>query len=309
MKRKYQRIFLFLILMVWGLLSVFSFGFAAVQEEIAWETVSQEASDYLKMAVNKMEEAINTYQGANYPSRELWAEAIDYGERAIQADPDFIEAHYYLAQIFQYTNWYYREAEEWGKYIELIQDKEIIFPQVEQNLAFAYYRLGYAAYQREDYDECILYLQKAVEINPGMAEAYYWLGRVFYEKDRLADSLFSWQKVLEINPEYPRAQYFFDKVDNSIKYGKEAYSHYEAGFILYEQKLFEEAIYEYHQAVRLNPNFSLAYYWLGRVYYEWGNYQEAASNWKEVLRLEPENKKANYWLKQAEKTVKVVVSE
>jgi TolA-binding protein len=59
----------------------------------------------------------------------------------------------------------------------------------------------------------------------------------------------------------------------------------------------------------LNPNFSLAYYWLGRVYYEWGNYQEAASNWKEVLRLEPENKKANYWLKQAEKTVKVVVSE
>jgi tetratricopeptide (TPR) repeat protein len=251
-----------------------------------------------------MEEAIKTYQGANYPSRELWAEAIDYGERAIQADPDFIEAHYYLAQIYQYTNWYYREAKEWGKYIELIQEKKIIYPQIEQKLAFAYYRLGYAAYQREDYDECILYLQKAVEINPGMVEAYYWLGRVFYEKDRLIDSLSSWQKVLEINPEYPRAQYFFDKVENSIKYGKEAYSYYEAGYNFYEQELFEQAIYEYRQAVRFNSNFSSAYYWLGRVYYERGNYQEAASNWKEVLRLEPENKKANYWLKQAEKQLK-----
>lgn len=304
MKRKYQRIFLFLALIICGLLLEFNFCFATGQEETAWETVSPEASDYLKMAVNKMEEAINTYQGANYPSRELWAEAIDYGERAIQADPDFIEAHYYLAQIFQYTNWYSREAEEWGRYIELIQDKETISPQVEQNLAFAYYRLGYAAYQREDYDECILYLQKAVEIDPGMAEAYYWLGRVFYEKDRLADSLFSWQKVLEINPEYPRAQYFFDKVNNSIKYGKEAYSHYEAGYNFYEQELFEQAIYEYRQAVRSNPNYPSAYYWLGRIYYERGNYQEAASNWKEVLRLEPENKKANYWLKQAEKQLK-----
>jgi tetratricopeptide (TPR) repeat protein len=304
MKRKYQRIFLFLALIICGLLLEFNFCFATGQEETAWETVSQEASDYLKMAVNKMEEAIKTYQGANYPSKEIWAEAIDYGEKAIQADPDFIEAHYYLAQIYQYTNWYYREAKEWGKYIELNQEKKIIYPQVEQKLAFAYYRLGYAAYQRENYDECILYLQNAVEINPGMAEAYYWLGRVFYEKDRLVDSLSSWQKVLEINPEYPRAQYFFDKVENSIKYGKEAYSYYEAGYNFYEQKLFEQAIYEYRQAVRYNPNFSSAYYWLGRVYYERGNYQEAASNWKEVLRLEPENKKANYWLKQDEKQLK-----
>jgi len=106
---------------------------------------------------------------------------------------------------------------------------------------------------------------------------------------------------LEINPYYPRAQYFYSKVENSIKYGKETYSHYEAGYNLYEEKLFEEALYEYRQAVRYNSDFSLAYYWLGRIYYELGNYREAASNWKEVLHLEPGNTKAEYWLKQAEK--------
>ncbi|MBE3036110.1 MAG: tetratricopeptide repeat protein [Candidatus Atribacteria bacterium] len=296
--------FLILSLVICGLLSVFSFSFAAGQGQTAWETLSQEASDYLEMAINKMEEAIKTYQGANYPSRELWAEAIDYGERAIEADPDFIEAHYRLAQIFQYTNWYYREAREWERYIELIQKKEVLSPEAKQKLSFAYYRLGYAAYQREDYDGSILYLQKAVEVNPEMTEAYYWLARISYEEGRLNDSLPSWQKVLEVDPLSPRAQYFYTKAENSIKYGKEAYSHYEAGYNLYEQRLFEEAIYEYRQAVRYNSDFSLAYYWLGRIYYEQGNYREAVSNWKEVLRLEPGNTKAEYWLKQAEKQLK-----
>ncbi|GAG95664.1 unnamed protein product, partial [marine sediment metagenome] len=188
-----------------------------------------------------------------------------------------------------------------GRYIELIQKKEVISSEAEQKLAFAYYRLGYAAYQREDYDSCILYLQKAVDVDPEMTEAHYWLARVFYEEGRLNDSLSSWQKVLEIDSYYPRAQYFYTKVKNSIKYGKQAYSHYEAGYNLYEQRLFEEAIYEYRQAARYNFDFSSAYYWLGRIYYERGNYQEAVSNWKEVLRLEPENEKAEYWLRQAEK--------
>lgn len=301
MKKRYLKLFLILSLIICGLLSVFSFGFAVGQGETAWETLSQEAFDYLEMAVNKMDEAIKTYQGVNYPNKELWVEAIDYGEKAIEADSDFIEAHYHLAQIYQYTNWYYREAREWGRYIELIQKKEVISPEAKQKLSFAYYRLGYASYQREDYDNCILYLQKAVGVDPEMTGAYYWLARVFYEEGKLNDSLSSWQKVLEIDSYYPRAQYFYTKVENSIKYGKEAYSHYEAGYNLYEQRLFEEAIYEYRQAVRYNSDFSSAYYWLGRIYHERGNYREAASNWKEVLRLEPENKKAEYWLRQAEK--------
>jgi tetratricopeptide (TPR) repeat protein len=302
MKKKYSKIIL--ILIIWGLLSVFSLSFASSEGKTVWNTVSQEAFDYLKIAINKMNEAIETYQGVNYPNKELWAEAIDYGEKAIAADPNFIEAHYYLAQIYQYTNWYYREAKEWGKYIELIQKKEVVSSEAKHDLAFACYRLGYAAYKRGDYDNCISYLQESVKVDPKMIEVYYWLGRVFYETGELSNSFYSWQKVLELDSQYPKAQYFLSKVENSIKYGKEAYSHYEAVYNLYEEKLFEEAIYEYRQAIRFNSEFSSAYYWLGRIYYERGNYREAATNWKEVIRLDPENKKAEYWLNQAEKQLK-----
>jgi len=304
MQKKYFKISLILSFIVCGLLLGFSIVTSAGAGGVVWETKSSEAANYLEHAIVKMEEAIRTYAGVNYPNKELWVEAIEYGERAIEADPNFIEAHYYLAQIYQYTNWYYREAREWAKYIELIQSKKAISPDTKKKLAFAYYRLGYSAYQREDFDECILYLQESVRTNPSMVESFYWLGRVFYEKDRLRDSLSAWQKVLELNPYYPRARYFFEKVENSIKYGKKAYEHYESGYNLYAQKLYERAINEYRQSVKYNPNFSLPYYWLGRIYFERGNYQEAVNNWNEVLRLEPENTKAEYWLKEAKKQLK-----
>ncbi len=299
MKKSGQRILSILILSL--LLVLVCFDFSWGQKVSTWDTSSSEAVYYLELSINKMEEAIETYQGANYPGKELWSQAIEFGEKAIEIDPDFIEAHYYLARIYQYTNWYYREAREWEKYIELIQKRKVISPEAQKDLAFAYYRLGYAAYQREDYEQCIQYLQRSVQMDSAMIEAYYWLGRVFYEKDRLNDALISWRKVLEIDPHYPKAEYFYEKVENSLLYGKEAYAYYEEGYKLYEQGLYEEAIFRYRQAIRLNPDFTQAYYWLGRIYFERGNFQEAADNWREVLRQEPENEKANYWLKQAEK--------
>ena len=304
MKKNSFKSFWFLSLIGLGLLVAFSFSYAAGQSETTWETASPEAAAYLEMAIDKMEEAIKTYQGANFPSRKLWAEAIEYGEKAIAAEPNFIEAHYYLAQIYQYTNWYYQEAIEWERYIELVENEKTISPEVRKKLAFAYYRLGYAAYERGDYEDCISYLRRAVEIDPQSIEAHYWLGRVFYEVDRLEDSLASWERVLDLNPFSSEAQYFYDKVKNCIEYGKEAYEHYEAGYKFYERGLWEKAIAEYQKAVQLNPHFSSAYHWLGRINYERGNYGEAARHWREVLRLEPQNKNAEYWLKQAEKQLK-----
>ena len=70
-----------------------------------------------------------------------------------------IEAHYYLALMFQHTGWYYREAEQWNKYLSLIERTDLTSasPQVKQNLAYAYYRLGYASYQKGDYEKCLIY--------------------------------------------------------------------------------------------------------------------------------------------------------
>jgi tetratricopeptide (TPR) repeat protein len=260
-----------------------------------------EATEYLQRAVGKMDEALATYQGANFPGRQLWAEAINLAEQAIEIDPEFIEAHYYLALMFQYTNWYYREAEEWNRYLDLIERTDLTSPQVKQNLAHAYYRLGYNSYQNGDYEQSLIYFLNSIKEYPDSIDSNYWAARVFYEADDLENSLFYWKRVLTLDPNYPRAQYFYDKVDASIKYGKEAYNRYEEGYNEYEKMNYGRAIDSYMEAIRLNSRFVDAYYWLARVYFDRGDYQQALRYYRQVLNLEPDNAKADYWAKEAQR--------
>lgn len=292
---RYLRVFLLIMLS-----QIILFSSLAHGVEIYGST-SPAAEEYLQEAIEKMEEALATYQGANYPGRKLWTEAIELAEQAIAIDPDFVEAHYYLALMFQHTNWFYREAEQWNTYLSLIEKTDITSPQVKQNLAHAYYRLGYNSYENGDYEQSLIYFLNSIREYPDLIDSNYWAARVFYEADDLGNSLYYWRRVLELDYHYPKAQYFYDKVEASLKYGKEAYNWYEQGYNEYEKKNYSRAIDSYRQAVRLNPKFVDAYYWLGRVYFDSGEYQQAISNYKQVLILEPGNTKAAYWVKEAER--------
>jgi len=292
---RYLRVFLLIMLS-----QIILFSSLAQGVEIYGST-SPAAEEYLQEAIEKMEEALATYQGANYPGRKLWTEAIELAEQAIAIDPDFVEAHYYLALMFQHTNWFYREAEQWNTYLSLIEKTDITSPQVKQNLAHAYYRLGYNSYENGDYEQSLIYFLNSIREYPDLIDSNYWAARVFYEADDLGNSLYYWRRVLELDYHYPKAQYFYDKVEASLKYGKEAYNWYEQGYNEYEKKNYSRAIDSYRQAVRLNPKFVDAYYWLGRVYFDLGEYQQAISNYKQVLILEPGNTKATYWVKEAER--------
>lgn len=272
----------------------------AAQDVEIFSQTDAEAVELLQKAVDKMEEALDTYQ-AHYPGRVLWADAIDYAQQALEIDPDFIEGNYYLALMYQHTNWYYREAEQWKRYLELIERTDLTSPQVKQNLAYAYYRLGYNSYEKGDNEQSLIFFLNSIREYPDLIDSNYWAARVFYEADDLENSLFYWRRVLDLDPDFPRAQYFHDKVQASIKYGKEAYNWYEKAYNYYEGKNYQQAIASYQEAIRLNSRFTEAYYWMARVYFETGDYRRAVQNYQRVLELEPGNTQAEYWLKEAQK--------
>ncbi|MDD3656907.1 MAG: tetratricopeptide repeat protein [Atribacterota bacterium] len=300
MKLNKSRMGFYLIILL-AILFQLIYGSSLAQQVNIFSDATPEAVEYLEKAVEKMEEALATYQGANYPGRKLWTEAIDLAQQAIAVNPDFVEAHYYLALMYQHTNWYYREAEQWNKYLSFIERTDLTSPQVKQNLAHAYYRLGYTSYEKGDYEQSLIYFLNSIKEYPDLIDSNYWAARVFYENNDLENSLFYWRRVLELDPNYPRAQYFYDKVDASIKYGKEAYNWYEQGYNEYEKMNYGRAIDSYREAIRLNSRFVEAYYWLARVYFDTGDYQQAIRYYRQVLNLQPDNTRADYWLKEAQR--------
>ena len=70
--------------------------------------------------------------------------------------------------------------------------------------------------------------------------------------------------------------------------------HFNQGNKLAEQGRYEQAIEDYDQAIRLNPEDADAYYNRGIVYYELGQLERAIEDYDEAIRLNPEYTKAYY---------------
>ena len=63
--------------------------------------------------------------------------------------------------------------------------------------------------------------------------------------------------------------------------------------------LYDQAIADYTQAIRLNPNYALAYYNRGNVYYRKGDYDRAIADYEAVLRINPNDADARRNLERA----------
>ena len=68
----------------------------------------------------------------------------------------------------------------------------------------------------------------------------------------------------------------------------EADDHYNSGAALQEQGRPEEAIAEYDEAIRLDPQLAKAYYNRTFAYDDLGQYQRAIEDYDEAIRLDPQ---------------------
>jgi hypothetical protein len=66
-----------------------------------------------------------------------------------------------------------------------------------------------------------------------------------------------------------------------------AEEHFEKGFEYFQQEKWDEAIAEFQEAVRLDPDFALAYMALGYSYVNKGEFEQAIEALEKYLQLEP----------------------
>jgi len=259
-------------------------------------TISLEAlSNYYK-CLDLMDKAIVKYEGVDYPSKKLWAEAIEYGERAVAADPKYAEAYYLLAEIYNRTHWTIREVNSLNSFIQLVEDNQLKSKDIYKKASQAYFRLGYAFYSKGEHEQAIDYFISSTEYDPDLLETHLYLVQIYYDMGEIGLSLDECEEVLRIDPQNKEISWFIKKNEQSQKYGREAYENYERGYLSYKKSNFEEAISYFKSSILANPNFKEPHYYLALSYYQIGDLDNSIFQWEEVIRIDSFDNTAKHFL-------------
>jgi len=261
-------------------------------------STSVEALNAYYHAIDLKNRAIIEYQGIDFPSKPLWAEAIEYAEKAVEIDPNFSEAYYLLVEIYERTKWTIREVRSLEKFIETAENNSNI--QISYHLlSDSLYRLAYSKYSQSDIDSAIAHLKDSIVYNPYNVQARELLMRLYYQIGEASKALQQAEEIKKIEPGKRDVEWLARRSQQAAEYGKNAYESYANGYHAYIDKNYTEAIKLLEHAVGLNNNFKEAHYYLGLSYYHDGNIESAIKHWEETIRLDSFDNNARIYLNKA----------
>jgi tetratricopeptide (TPR) repeat protein len=128
-------------------------------------------------------------------ARESYEEALGAAERALDIDPDLVDA-----QRVRYEA--YRRLGQDEKALEVFETLAAADPE---GLAETLYQRGQEAFQAGDTAAAVQALEQAVQAKPDHARAHYWLGLSYANADDKAKAKLHLQKFIELAPNDPEA--------------------------------------------------------------------------------------------------------
>ncbi len=255
-----------------------SLNFAVPSERILQLKVSELQTVSSLSAItqkNKRAAAESLYsQGVALLSRDDFARALPYFEKAVETDASYAEAWYQAgfcygilgrhADALKASKQAAKLRPEWAEtYVNigassysLGQFKEAAEAyrqaiRLEDSKAETQYALGLTLEKLNRTDEEILAYKRALALNPGLANAIEKLGIAYLRQKRYNESLAAFEQLKVYKPEAKTYNYIGE---NLIELGK-----------------IEEASEAFNTAVNYSPDFDKARYNLGRAYVKLGN--------------------------------------
>jgi len=131
---------------------------------------------------------------------------------------------------------------------------------------------------RKEYDKAIKDYTKAIELNLDFADAYYNRGLAWQNKNENKKAIDDFEKAI--------LQYDKDLIDNP----NNANIYNIKGLILYNRTAYEKAIENYTKAIKINSNFTDAYYNRGLALVaikEEEEYDNAINDYTKAIELNP----------------------
>jgi hypothetical protein len=161
--------------------------------------------------------------------------------------------------------------------------------------------------------------QRAIEKNPYDTLSYYNLAVDYYEKKDFDQAILILNKLLKVAPLYPKANGMIAELYGRRKEYSKALPHLERALPYFA----DDADYLYQLAVtysktnqmkkagvcaleviKLRPDYVKAYQFLGSIYASLGDFESARQVWKHILTIDPGDSIAIRNLKEVEKFIK-----
>lgn len=267
-----------------------SLNFAVPSQRIAQLKIGELrsfASLNIESQKNKRAAAQALYsQGLGILSRDDYARALQYFEKAVEIDPSYAESWYQAgfsygmlgrhADALKASRQAARLRPEWAETFVNIGASSFALGQYREaaeayrqatkldgDNADSQYALGLSLNKLGRTDEEILAYKRAVALKPDLANAYELLGAAYFKQKRYADSLGAFEQLKTYKPDAKTYNYLGE-------------SYYELGKT-------QESVEAFNNAVGYNPDFERARFNLGRAYLKLGDSDSAAVQY-EILR-------------------------
>ncbi|MBE9234116.1 tetratricopeptide repeat protein [Cuspidothrix issatschenkoi LEGE 03284] len=208
------------------------------------------------------------------------------------------------------SQWLARGNQLWRlrRYSEAIQAFEAAIKQKPKFIHLAYYGKGLALGSSGKYPEAITAFEQAVRSQPDFVPAWNYLSVVYRESNQLDKALVAINEAIRLQPNNPNLYNEKIVVLSNLKKYKEAAAAINKAIELSPRAAFyairgafrnelgdnQGAIDDLNQAIKINPNFALAYYGRGFVRSQLGDKQGAIDDFNQAIKFNPNFADAYY---------------
>ena len=204
-----------------------------------------------------------------YLNKDENRKAREHFQKAIDFDEDFAMAYAMLGwtHAFDVMNGWSDARDR-----SLLRAHELATKAIslQRSLPVAYFVKGLAYREREEYVKALVEAEKAIEYDPNYANAHVLLATLLYYAGRPEEGLERIQKAMRLNPHHPYNYTFH------------------LGQALYILGRYSEAIEAFNKGIASNPASERLHLWLAAAYAQSGDIDEAEWEAHQVLTLNPE---------------------
>ena len=131
-----------------------------------------------------------------------------------------------------------------------------------------HYQCGVTLINEGQYEQAVIELDMAIEIDPNSADAYLNRGIAYFYLGKYDTAITDLTKAIELDP------------NNATAYN------YRAGCYSYKRK-YDIALNDYYKAIELSPNYWAAYHDMAITHYDLGEYDTAIADLTYAIAIDP----------------------